>query len=152
MVRAIRRFVAILVAMFALAGRLSYWQAWAYGASGLLCGAVGAVLFAGKSDLIEERGRPGPGMKWWDKVFFALYIPTFLAILAVAALDAGRFHWTSPWPVLVYVGGYVVLVTSYVFVLWSMWFFPVSSAFRRTVASTWSRGCDLPGARESGRS
>jgi hypothetical protein len=37
-VRGTLRFVAILVAMFSLAGRLGYWQAWACGASGLLAG------------------------------------------------------------------------------------------------------------------
>ena len=97
--RGILRFVAILAAMFFLAGRPSYWQAWGYGASGLLFGLVVAVLFARKPDVIEERVRPGPGMKWWDRVFFAVYLPSFLAILVVAALDAGRFHWTAPLPV-----------------------------------------------------
>ena len=120
-VRGILRFVGILIAMFALAGRLSYWQAWAYGGIGLLFGLGGALLFAQKPDLIEERVRPGPGTKWWDKVFYALYIPAFLAILAVAALDAGRFHWTLPLPTLAYVAGYLVLAAAYALVLWAMW-------------------------------
>jgi protein-S-isoprenylcysteine O-methyltransferase Ste14 len=113
--------VAILAAMFFLAGRLSYWQAWGYGASGLLFGLVVAVLFAGKPDVIEERVRPGPGMKWWDKVFFALYIPCFLAILGVASLDAGRHHWTPPLPVSAYVAAYMVLAVAYWLVTWAMW-------------------------------
>ena len=120
-VRGMLRFVAILVAMFSLAGRLSYWQAWGYGASGLVIGLVIAVRFAGKSDLIEERVRPGPGMKWWDKVFFALYIPSILAILAVASLDAGRFRWSSPLPLPAYVAGYIVLAVAYSIVFWAMW-------------------------------
>lgn len=119
--RGILRFVAVLAAMFFLAGRLNYWQAWGYGASGLLFGLVVAVLFAGKPDVIEERVRPGPGMKWWDRVFFAVYLPSFLAILVVAALDAGRFHWTVPLPVPAYVAAYMVLVVAYGLVLWAMW-------------------------------
>lgn len=119
--RGILRFVAVLAAMFFLAGRLNYWQAWGYGASGLLFGLVVAVLFARKPDVIEERVRPGPGMKWWDRVFFALYLPSFLAILMVAALDAGRFHWTVPVPVSAYVAAYMVLVVAYGLVLWAMW-------------------------------
>jgi protein-S-isoprenylcysteine O-methyltransferase Ste14 len=107
--------------MLALAGRPSYWQAWAYGGIGLLFGLGGALLFAQKPDLIEERVRPGPGTKWWDKVFYALYIPAFLAILAVAALDAGRAHWTPPLPTLVYVASYLVLAAAYALVLWAMW-------------------------------
>ena len=121
MARGILRFVAVLAAMFFLAGRLSYWQAWAYGASGLLFGLVVAVLFARKPDVIEERVRPGPGMKWWDRVFFALYLPSFLAILVVAALDTGRHHWTPPLPVPAYVAACIVLVVAYLVVLWAMW-------------------------------
>ena len=121
MARGILRFVAILAAMFFLAGRLSYWQVWGYGASGLLFGLVVAVLFAGKPDVIEERVRPGPGMKWWDRVFFALYIPCFLAVLAVASLDAGRHHWTAALPAPAYVAAYTILVLAYGIVLWAMW-------------------------------
>ncbi|MCY2987556.1 MAG: isoprenylcysteine carboxylmethyltransferase family protein, partial [Planctomycetota bacterium] len=74
-----------------------------------------------KPDVIEERVRPGPGMKWWDRVFFAVYLPSFLAILVLAALDAGRFHWTGLLPVPVYVAAYMVLVVAYGLVLWAMW-------------------------------
>lgn len=120
-IRGILRFVAILAAMFILAGRMSYWQAWAYGTLGLLFGVVVAVLFAGKPDVIEERVRPGPGMKWWDKVFFVLYLPSFLAILVLASLDAGRFHWSPALPTGVYAGSYLLLVVAYAMVLWAMW-------------------------------
>ena len=107
MARGILRFVAILAAMFFLAGRLSYWQAWGYGGMGLLLGLTVAVLFVRKPDVIKERVRPGSGMKWWDKVFFALYIPSFLAVLAVASLDAGRYHWTAAMPVAAPLGAVV---------------------------------------------
>ena len=82
---------------------------------------VVAVMFVGKPDVIEERVRPGPGMKWWDKVFFALYIPSFLAILAVATLDAGRHHWTAQFPFPAYAAAYTVLTAAYGLVLWAMW-------------------------------
>jgi len=121
MARGILRFVAVLAGMFFLAGRLSYWQAWGYGGMGLLFGLTVAVLFVSKPDVIEERVRPGPGMKWWDKVFFALYIPSILAILAVASLDAGRFRWSSPLPLPAYVAGYIVLAVAYSIVFWAMW-------------------------------
>ena len=60
-------------------------------------------------------------MKWWDKVFFALYIPSFLAILAVASLDVGRFRWTASLPLPVYVVGYIILFLAYGIVFWAMW-------------------------------
>ena len=121
MARGILRFMAVLAGMFFLAGRFSYWQAWGYGGMGLLLGLTVAVLFAGKPDVIKERVRPGPGMKWWDRVFFALYIPSFLAILGVASLDAGRHHWTAALPVPAYVFAYVVLVVAFGLVTWAMW-------------------------------
>lgn len=46
--RGILRFVAVLAAMFFLAGRLSYWQAWSYGGTTLLFVLVVAILFARK--------------------------------------------------------------------------------------------------------
>ena len=121
MARGILRFVAILAAMFFLAGRVSYWQAWGYGGMGLLLGLTVAVLFVRKPDVIKERVRPGPGMKWWDRVFFALYIPCFLAVLAVASLDAGRYHWTASMPVPAYVAAYIILAVAYWLVTWAMW-------------------------------
>jgi len=139
LVRGMLRFVAVLAAMFCLAGRLSYWQAWLYGASGLLFGLVVAILFARKPDVIEERVKPGPGMKWWDKVFFAFYIPSFLAILAVAALDAGRHHWTAPLPVPAYAGAYALLAAAYGLSSGRCGptaSSPASSASRRTAATT----------------
>ncbi len=119
--RGILRFVAILAAMFFLAGRLSYWQAWGYGGMGLLLGLAVAVLFVRKPDVIKERVRPGPGMKWWDRVFFALYIPSFLAVLAVASLDAGRYHWTASMPVPAYIAAYITLSVAYGVSVWAMW-------------------------------
>ena len=67
MARGILRFMAVLVGMFLLAGRLSYWQAWGYGGMGLLLGLTVAVLFVRKPDVIQERVRPGPGMRWWGQ-------------------------------------------------------------------------------------
>lgn len=118
--RGFLRFAAVLCAMFVLAGGPSYWHAWGYGGASLLFGLALAALFARKPDVLEERVRPGPGMKWWDKVFFAVYIPTFLAILAIASLDAGRYHWTAPLPVLVLVAAYIVLTVAYAIVWWAM--------------------------------
>ena len=119
--RGLLRYVAVLIAMFVLAGTAGYWQGWVYGGIGILFGLVIAVLFRTKRDLIEERVRPGPGMKGWDKLFMAFYVPSLVAILAVACLDAVRFQWTPRLSPVVYVGGYSILVASFGIILWAMW-------------------------------
>jgi protein-S-isoprenylcysteine O-methyltransferase Ste14 len=120
--RGFLRFIAILAAMFVLAQRIDYWQLWVWGGANLLVGMVVAISFRTRPDLIEERVKPGPGTKWWDKVFlFAVWLPTLLSLLGVAALDAGRFHWSPPFSPVVYAIGYVFLASGHLLALWAMW-------------------------------
>ena len=121
MTKGILGYLAILSTMFLLAGRIDYWQGWVYGASGLMVLLVIAILFCNKTDLIQERLKPGPGTKWWDKVFYACYLPTLLAIFVVASLDAGRFRSTPPLPLAVYSVGYLLMGFAYVMSFWAMW-------------------------------
>lgn len=51
-------------------------------------------------EVVVARSRPHEGTKRWDKVLLCFYFPTFCAIVPVAALDDGRFHWFPvPWSV-----------------------------------------------------
>ena len=120
-VRGFVRLAALVGVMFVLAGRIDYWQAWAWGAINAAVGVVTAVHFRAQRDLIEERVKPGPGTKRWDKVFSIVYIPILMALLVVAALDAGRAQWSPPLPAVAYVAAYVVTVGSYCLALWAMW-------------------------------
>jgi protein-S-isoprenylcysteine O-methyltransferase Ste14 len=119
--RGFLRFFVALVAMFAVAGRMDYWQLWVWGGANVLVGLVVAISFRTQPDLIEERVKPGPGTKRWDKVFFAVWLPTLLSLLGVAALDGGRLHWSPPIAPLVYAAGYVALAFGYALTLWAMW-------------------------------
>lgn len=100
-------FLAILVpALLLLAGRVDYWQGWLYAAVNLLLMTVNLILSLKNPHLIEERLKPGPGMKWWDRVYFALSTPQYFIAIGIAALDAGRFGWSpgmkAGWYVLFY--------------------------------------------------
>lgn len=120
----VRGFLALLlliIIFFIAAGRVTYWQAWVFSAACVLLLLSSSILFADKADLVRERTRPGPGTKWWDKVFWAFYAPAYLAIIIVAVLDAGRFGWTPQLPTSVYVAGYVVFAFANVCHLWAMW-------------------------------
>jgi protein-S-isoprenylcysteine O-methyltransferase Ste14 len=101
-VRGIAVPVLLLAGVFVAAGKLSYWQGWAYGASLLLLLLVNLLLLRHKLDLMEERLSPGKGTKWWDKVYFSITTPLYFITLALAALDVGRFRWSPSLPVWVY--------------------------------------------------
>jgi protein-S-isoprenylcysteine O-methyltransferase Ste14 len=126
-----------LVAMFVLAGRISYWQGWVFAAVYVPFLTATWVLFRSKQDLIRERLRPGPGVKWWDKIFFALYVPASISIVCVAGLDAGRFAWTGRLPAALYIICYVVMILSFLLVTWAMW---TNKFFSRAVRIQTDRG------------
>jgi protein-S-isoprenylcysteine O-methyltransferase Ste14 len=111
--------ILILVIIFALAGRINYWQGWVFSASMIMVFAVSAAVFKGKSDLAKERLHPGPGTKWWDKIFWALYLPLSIAIFIIAPLDAGRFRWSIPLPVFIYGISYLFFFLSILIGQWA---------------------------------
>ena len=94
-------------------------------------------MFINKTDLIEERAKPGPGTKWWDKIFLALYLPMYLGVYLIACLDAGRFGWSPPLPIAVYILGYLVLFLAHYLVMWAMW---TNMFFSSTVRIQTDRG------------
>jgi protein-S-isoprenylcysteine O-methyltransferase Ste14 len=84
--------VAILAGLiFLAAGRFDYWQGWLFLGACLVAAALSAWLLRERVGLLEERVRPGRGMKWWDKAYLLLATPLYFAAVAVAAVDVGRF-------------------------------------------------------------
>ncbi len=98
----------ILAIVLVAAGRVSYWQGWAYGLSGLAALAVNLLILRGRPDLIEERLSPGQGTKWWDKLYFAVTTPLYFVTVVLAAVDAGRFSWSPPLPAWAYIVSWIV--------------------------------------------
>jgi protein-S-isoprenylcysteine O-methyltransferase Ste14 len=98
-VRAFLSLAFLAAGFMVAAGRIDYWQGWLY--IGLTAAVEAASFFVlrHRADLMRERVKPGKGMPWWDLVYFIVSTVTFLASLAVAALDAGRFGWGAvvPW-------------------------------------------------------
>jgi protein-S-isoprenylcysteine O-methyltransferase Ste14 len=89
--------------LFLSSGRLDYWQGWVYLFLNLIIIALTARVLRNDLGLIAERLHPGKGMKWWDKVYHLLSTPLYFAAVIVAGIDAGRRHWSSHPPALVYV-------------------------------------------------
>ena len=128
---------ALLAVLFVSAGTLTYWQGWLLGVVFFAIILVSSFIFADKKDVVFERAHPGPGTKWWDKVFFVLYIPALLCVFIVSALDAGRFHWSPVLPPLLYVISLLVFLLSYSAILWCMW---TNKFFSSTVRIQTERG------------
>ncbi len=114
-------FIFLLAIIFIPAGQLDYWQGWGLIGITLITVSVQIVAFSDKADLTKERMKPGPGTKWWDKVFWGLYAPTFFAIPIIAGFDVGRYKWTVPLPLTIYTLGYLAFVFSLFLYSWAMW-------------------------------
>jgi len=83
-------FLAVLLIS---AGRLDYWQGWAYASLSLLMSLATRLILHSNPDLEKERSKPGVGAKTWDKKLLGLGLLLMLAMLVVAGLDSGRYHW-----------------------------------------------------------
>ncbi len=118
-VRAVAYPVIILAIVMVAAGRLSYWQGWVFGVSNVLSLAANLLILRGRPDLVAERLSPGEGMKWWDKVYFAITTPLYFTALLLAALDIGRFSWEPALPLWAYLSACVVYVAGQGIHLWA---------------------------------
>lgn len=125
------------VVLFASAGTFNWLQAWVY--SGLFAAIMvvaGIVMFKVNPKLVGHRGRIKSGTKRFDKIFYAIFLPMFLAMLVIAGLDAVRFRW-SAMPGSLGIVGIAVGVLAYTMVLWAM---AVNAHFENTVRIQKERG------------
>jgi protein-S-isoprenylcysteine O-methyltransferase Ste14 len=120
-----RRLILLLVAqllflallLFLPAGTLGWRKGWLF----LLVYVAGIALVVPyiwhvNPELLAARSR----IRWakrWDRILGSFLIATEMAIIPVAAMDDGRFHWlpTPPWVCGI---GYVLLLVSTVFLIW----------------------------------
>jgi len=105
--------------LFALAGRLDWWEAWAFLAIFVLAVCVnGLWTLRHNPGLINERGRIAKESKPWDKVLMSLYTLFLLGMVVVAGLDA-RFGWSEAPQAIKIVGG-LVFILAMLLVFWVM--------------------------------
>jgi protein-S-isoprenylcysteine O-methyltransferase Ste14 len=84
---------------FGVAGRLTWWQGWAFLFTIITYVSI-LVWRLSKvdPDLVRERNQPAKKAEPWDRVVMSVYTIVLLILLAVAALDGGRYLWSSvPW-------------------------------------------------------
>lgn len=125
--RAVIRFVITMVFMlgvlFLSAGRLDWWEGWAYTAVALLVLILSRSLMIIKNpDMVRERAEAGQreDVKPWDKILLpatAIYGPLISWI--IAGLDE-RFSWTPDLPDYIQVIALGVIFAADMLGVWAM--------------------------------
>jgi protein-S-isoprenylcysteine O-methyltransferase Ste14 len=111
--------LALLLLIFLPAGSISWRPGWVFIAVLIVAFGISALVLARVNPIIyRARSRFQPGTKGWDKALLAVVLPAMVAILPVAALDAGRFHWSAV-PDWVAVVGYVAAVAGIAVTAWA---------------------------------
>lgn len=111
--------VCLLALIFLPAGSLAWRPGWIFIAVLVLAFGLSALLLARVNPIIfRARSRFQEGTKAWDKALLAVLFPALAAILPVAALDAGRFHWTTLplWTILL---GYAAMLAGVAVTAWA---------------------------------
>jgi protein-S-isoprenylcysteine O-methyltransferase Ste14 len=128
---AILSLLLFAVLWFGIAGRLTWWQGWAFLLT--FIGYVG-VLFWRLSivdpDLVRERNQPAARAEPWDRVVMGIYTVVLLILLIVAALDGGRYRWSSV-PLGIQLIGWLLVVLAGLLV----WHVMMTNAY----LSSWAR-------------
>lgn len=112
-------FLVFGALLFGLAGRLDWWEAWAFIAlylAGILTNGLWSMRH--NPEMLNERGRIGKNAKGWDKVIGLIYMVLLVGLYASAGLDA-RYGWSAV-PLWVKIVGGVVFALSLVITFWVM--------------------------------
>lgn len=125
------------VFMFLPASRWDWMEGWFFIFVFLVTLAVvAAYLWRVNPEVIIARTGFHEGTKRWDKILLCFFFPAVYAIIPVAALDDGRFHW-FPVPLWVCGIGYVVFLVGMGIVTWAE---AVNKFFEVTVRIQTDRG------------
>lgn len=105
--------------MFLPAGAWLWEKGWLFVLVMLVSGVLSIVyVWRVNPELVVARINPHEGTKRWDYFLVCLFLLPVLAIIPVAALDDGRFHW-FPLPWWVCFLGYALLVVGIVIMTWA---------------------------------
>jgi protein-S-isoprenylcysteine O-methyltransferase Ste14 len=107
-------FSAIL---FLSAGRLDYTQGWIFLSINVLSTLLNYLTIHNNSELINERSRPGEGIKSWDKLLLGLSALIYVIIIVLAGLDSGRFLWTMNFNWYISISGVILTLTGQILFL-----------------------------------
>jgi len=109
----------LLGLIFVPTGTIAWWPGWVFLAVLISAFGVSALVIARINPIIyRARSRFQQGTKGWDKALLAVILPAMVAILPVAALDAGRFHWSAV-PFWALLSGYIAVLAGVAVTGWA---------------------------------
>lgn len=111
--------VVLALLLFVPAGRLDWTGGWRFllVLVAAFCGTA-FYLWRVNPEIFIARSRIQEGTKAWDRILIGFLFSTMLAIILVAALDAGRWEWSRP-PRLIIGLGYVLMLGSIATLTWA---------------------------------
>jgi protein-S-isoprenylcysteine O-methyltransferase Ste14 len=96
-------------AWFGLAGRLNWLQGWSLLLFFLVFTLTLSLRMAKLNpDLVRERTQSSSAAEPWDQALMKIYSVTLILMLIVAAIDGGRFEWSTV-PITIQILGWVML-------------------------------------------
>ncbi len=128
---------ALALLLFLPAGNWQWQRGWLFVIVFVVTMVVSAVaLWFANPEIYAARSHFHRGTKHWDAILVRWLIAAMLAVMPVAALDDGRFHWFPlPWWT---VGlGYVCFLTGFALTAWAE---AVNKFFEPTVRIQTDRG------------
>jgi protein-S-isoprenylcysteine O-methyltransferase Ste14 len=84
----------LLSIIFIAAGKLNYQEGLTYAGLSILGFLVNILTTKENEGLIEERSKPGPDVKTWDKKILGIMAMLTVITYVIAGLDSGRFGWS----------------------------------------------------------
>lgn len=97
--------------IFICAGRIDYWQGIVYVTIGIIMTVLNYTVLRPGSELLAERGKPGEGVKKWDKIILLISFLFTVAMYVVAGLDSGRYHWSPDFHLILPIIGIICTVS-----------------------------------------
>jgi protein-S-isoprenylcysteine O-methyltransferase Ste14 len=98
------------ILIFISAGRIDYWQGLIYVSIGLIMFSLNMTVLRIDSELLNERSKPGEGVKKWDKTILGLSFLFTISMFIVAGLDSGRYHWSPDFHWSLYLVGIILTI------------------------------------------
>ena len=88
--------LVLALVLFLPAGTWAWPRGWLFVLVFLLAMGLSALyLWRVNPEIFAARRRIHEGTKRWDRILLAFLFPAMAAIVVVAALDDGRFHWSA---------------------------------------------------------
>lgn len=114
-------YVTILfLSVFLIAGRVNYWQGWVFCCLYSFFMFTYLYLFRNKQDLVKERIKPGPGVKWWDKIIVKALTILGVAVFVTSCFEGGRYSTSYNFPLAVYIINLLIYIINTSLCLYAM--------------------------------